>query len=77
MIYTRLEAGGRHIDTAVAYENHKEITKGVKQWILKSLGVPADHPTALEKAKKLRNSLFLTTKIWPSEFGSWPWLIQY
>ena len=46
-----LEMGVRHIDTAHAYQNEKEVGIGMKE-----SGVP-------------REEIFLTTKLWPSEYG--------
>ncbi|CAE7477052.1 PKHD1L1 [Symbiodinium sp. CCMP2456] len=46
--------GGRHLDTAQIYGNHKEVGAGVRQAV--ELGVP-------------RDQIFLTTKIWPDDFG--------
>eukprot|EP00439_Symbiodinium_sp_Y106_P056280 s5458_g7.t2 len=46
--------GGRHLDTAQIYGNHKEVGAGVRQALER--GVP-------------REEIFLTTKIWPDDFG--------
>lgn len=46
-----LEMGVRHIDTAHAYQNEKEVGIGMKE-----SAVP-------------REEIFLTTKLWPSEYG--------
>eukprot|EP00913_Durusdinium_trenchii_P028827 g27030.t2 len=46
--------GGRHVDTAQLYGNHREVGEGVRLAI--EQGVP-------------REEIFLTTKIWPDEFG--------
>jgi diketogulonate reductase-like aldo/keto reductase len=46
--------GGRHIDGAHLYLNHAAIGRGIANAIQK--GVP-------------RNEIFLTTKLWPSDFG--------
>lgn len=46
-----LEAGYRHIDTAVLYRNEKEVGRAVRD-----SGVP-------------REKLFVTTKMWPTDFG--------
>jgi len=46
--------GGRHLDDAQIYNNHREVGEGVRQAV--ALGVP-------------RSEIFLTTKIWPSNFG--------
>mmetsp|Transcript_21053 Transcript_21053/g.39161 ORF Transcript_21053/g.39161 Transcript_21053/m.39161 type:complete len:476 (-) Transcript_21053:51-1478(-) len=46
--------GGRHLDDAKLYNNHKEVGLGIKQAL--AAGVP-------------RSEIFLTTKIWPSDFG--------
>eukprot|EP00397_Hematodinium_sp_SG-2012_P042356 GEMP01046833.1.p1 GENE.GEMP01046833.1~~GEMP01046833.1.p1 ORF type:complete len:340 (+),score=53.66 GEMP01046833.1:55-1020(+) len=43
--------GGRLIDTAVLYENHVDIARGIAQ-----SGVP-------------REDIFVTTKVWPNDFG--------
>lgn len=47
--------GGRLIDTAAVYVNHKEIGLAIKDAI--ALGIP-------------REEIFVTTKIWPSMYGS-------
>ena len=46
-----LKAGYRHIDTAQAYYNEKEVGEAIKE------------------SKIPRNEIFLTTKIWVSNFG--------
>lgn len=46
--------GGRHIDGAHLYLNHAAIGRGIRNAMAK--GVP-------------RSEIFLTTKIWPSDFG--------
>lgn len=46
-----IEAGYRHIDTAVLYHNEKEVGKAVRD-----SGVP-------------REKLFVTTKIWPTDYS--------
>jgi len=46
--------GGRHLDDAMLYNNHREVGQGVREAI--SHGVP-------------RSEIFLVTKIWPSNFG--------
>jgi len=46
--------GGRHLDDATVYQNHKEVGEGVRQAV--ALGVP-------------RSEIFLTTKINPPHFG--------
>merc|ERR1712014_471926 len=47
--------GGRHLDDAALYQNHVEVGQGLKQAL--KLGVP-------------RKEVFLTTKIWASDYGS-------
>eukprot|EP00527_Entomoneis_sp_CCMP2396_P006113 CAMPEP_0198145582 /NCGR_PEP_ID=MMETSP1443-20131203/24435_1 /TAXON_ID=186043 /ORGANISM="Entomoneis sp., Strain CCMP2396" /LENGTH=381 /DNA_ID=CAMNT_0043809271 /DNA_START=8 /DNA_END=1153 /DNA_ORIENTATION=- len=49
-----LLSGGRHIDTADVYLNHRAIGKGIKEAMQR--GVP-------------REEIFVTTKLWPSDFG--------
>lgn len=46
--------GGRHLDDAKLYNNHREVGQGIREAM--SLGVP-------------REDIFLTTKIWNSDFG--------
>lgn len=46
--------GGRHLDTAQIYGNHKEVGEGVRLAVQQ--GVP-------------REEIFLTTKIWSDDFG--------
>jgi len=46
--------GGRHLDDAMLYRNHREVGEGVRQAV--ALGVP-------------RKEIFLTTKIWSGDFG--------
>jgi len=46
--------GGRHLDDAKLYRNHEEVGEGLRQAV--ELGVP-------------RGEVFLTTKIWPDDFG--------
>ena len=49
-----LLSGGRHIDGADLYLNHQAIGKGIKAAIAR--GIP-------------REEIFVTTKLWPSDFG--------
>jgi len=49
-----LVMGGRHLDDADLYSNHQEVGLGVRQAM--AAGVP-------------REEIFLTTKIWPNDFG--------
>lgn len=49
-----LMMGGRHLDDATLYTNHREVGEGLRQAV--DLGVP-------------RSEIFLTTKIWPSDYG--------
>merc|ERR1711879_1095809 len=46
--------GGRHLDTAMLYSNHREVGTGVRQAM--ELGIP-------------RSEIFLVSKIWPDDFG--------
>jgi len=46
--------GGRHVDDATIYSNHREVGEGVRQAVAQ--GIP-------------RSEIFLVTKITPSEFG--------
>lgn len=46
--------GGRHLDDAKLYNNHQEVGIGIRQAL--EAGVP-------------REEIFLTTKIWPSDYG--------
>jgi len=46
--------GGRHLDDAMLYSNHREVGLGIRQAM--DLGVP-------------REEVFFVTKIWPSDFG--------
>jgi len=46
--------GGRHLDDATLYSNHREVGEGIRQAI--AAGVP-------------RSEIFFTTKIWPADFG--------
>jgi len=46
--------GGRHLDDAMLYSNHREVGQGVRQAI--ELGVP-------------RSEVFMVTKIWPDDYG--------
>jgi len=52
MVRDAIEIGYRHIDTAVMYDNEREVGEGIRQ-----AGID-------------RNELFVTTKIWPSDFES-------
>jgi 2,5-diketo-D-gluconate reductase B len=51
-ILQALDVGFRHIDTATAYDNEKDVGLALKQ-----SGLP-------------RQELFITTKVWPDNFGS-------
>ncbi|CAD7939982.1 unnamed protein product [Amoebophrya sp. A120] len=67
-----LELGGRHIDTAVLYQNHEEIGRGMQQWMQSKLDEPgggAGVEQNQELVKNLRRQLFLTSKIWSDKFG--------
>lgn len=46
--------GGRHLDDAALYSNHREVGQGLRQAV--ELGVP-------------REEIYFTTKIWPADFG--------
>lgn len=46
--------GGRHVDTADVYVNHRDIGRAIQEAIRR--GVP-------------RSEMFITTKIWPASFG--------
>lgn len=46
--------GGRHIDTAALYLNHKPIGRAIQEAIRR--GIP-------------RSEIWITTKLWPSQFG--------
>lgn len=48
--------GGRHIDGAHLYMNHEAIGKGIRNANKKGVGIP-------------REEIFLTTKVYPSNFG--------
>ncbi|CAD7931171.1 unnamed protein product [Amoebophrya sp. A25] len=56
-----LNFGGRHIDTAVLYQNHVEIGQGIREWI--------GNNTGSRSAGDLRREIFLTTKVWSDKFG--------
>lgn len=54
-VYDALEVGYRLIDTAQAYDNETEVGDGIQQ--------------AIQKLGIKRENIFLTTKVWVSEFG--------
>ena len=54
-VYEALEAGYRLIDTAQAYYNEEETGDGIRQ--------------AIQKLGINREDIFLTTKVWVTEFG--------
>lgn len=54
-VFNALETGYRLIDTAQAYYNEKEVGDGIQRAI-KELGIR-------------REDIFLTTKVWVTEFG--------
>ena len=54
-VYEALEAGYRLIDTAQAYYNEEETGDGIQQ--------------AIQKLGVNREDIFLTTKVWVTEFG--------
>lgn len=54
-VYDALEVGYRLIDTAQAYDNETEVGDGIQQ--------------AIQKLGIKREDVFLTTKVWVSEFG--------
>ena len=54
-VFDALETGYRLIDTAQAYYNEKEVGDGIKRGI-RELGIH-------------REDIFLTTKVWVTEFG--------
>ncbi|SMN21039.1 similar to Saccharomyces cerevisiae YJR096W Putative xylose and arabinose reductase [Maudiozyma saulgeensis] len=56
LVEAALERGYRHFDTAVLYENEKEVGDGIANWLLKN----PDHS---------RDEIFYTTKLWNSQFG--------
>lgn len=55
-VYEALEAGYRLIDTAQAYYNNEEETGDGIQQAIQKLGIS-------------REDIFLTTKVWVTEFG--------
>lgn len=54
-VYDALEVGYRLIDTAQAYYNEKEVGDGIQQ--------------AIQEFAIKREDIFLTTKVWVTEFG--------
>ncbi len=54
-VYDALEIGYRLIDTAQAYYNEEEVGDGIQQ--------------AIQKLDIKREDIFLTTKVWVTEFG--------
>lgn len=54
-VYEALEVGYRFIDTAQAYYNEEETGDGIRQ--------------AIQKLGINREDIFLTTKVWVTEFG--------
>lgn len=54
-VYEALEVGYRLIDTAQAYYNEEETGDGIRQ--------------AIQKLGINREDIFLTTKVWVTEFG--------
>ena len=54
-VYDALEVGYRLIDTAQAYYNEEEVGDGIQQ--------------AVQKLGIKREDIFLTTKVWVTEFG--------
>eukprot|EP00392_Amoebophrya_sp_AT5.2_P008226 g8245.t1 len=58
-----LNLGGRHIDTAVLYQNHEQIGAGIKQWLGNTTAQTGFAET------DLRREIFLTTKVWSDKFG--------
>jgi len=56
LVEAALERGYRHFDTAVLYENEKEVGDGISNWLLKN----PNHS---------RDEIFYTTKLWNSQFG--------
>ncbi|KAM3161433.1 hypothetical protein ACU8KH_03531 [Lachancea thermotolerans] len=54
-VYTALQEGYRHIDTAVVYENQKQAAQGVHRF-LEETGVP-------------REEVWFTTKLWNTQQG--------
>lgn len=49
-MYHAIEAGYRHIDTALAYQNEEDVGKGIK--------------AAIDAGLVKREDLFVTTKLW-------------
>ncbi|MGN0318680.1 MAG: aldo/keto reductase, partial [Lachnospira sp.] len=54
-VYDALEVGYRLIDTAQAYYNEEQVGEGIKQ--------------AIQKLGIKREDVFITTKVWVTEFG--------
>ena len=56
IVEAALERGYRHFDTAVLYENEKEVGDGIQNWLNKN-------------PQHSRQEIFYTTKLWNSQFG--------
>lgn len=56
IVEAALERGYRHFDTAVLYENEKEVGEGIYNWLLRNPDTE-------------REEIFYATKLWNSQFG--------
>ncbi|KAH3902516.1 aldo-keto reductase superfamily protein SCDLUD_000094 [Saccharomycodes ludwigii] len=57
IVYEACKIGYKHFDTAVLYENEKEVGEGISQWLNEN---PEVHK---------RESIFYTTKLWNNQCG--------
>ncbi|ODV63705.1 aldo-keto reductase superfamily protein [Ascoidea rubescens DSM 1968] len=57
VVYNALKVGYRHFDSAVLYDNEKEVSEGILKWI-------DENPSANK-----RQEVFYTTKLWNDECG--------
>ncbi|KAL6937938.1 hypothetical protein ACO0RG_004463 [Hanseniaspora osmophila] len=63
LVYQACLKGYRHFDTAVLYENEKEVAAGIAKYIKEQSEAQKSSP------ESIRKELFYTTKLWNSQCG--------
>ncbi len=61
-VATAIKAGYRHIDCAAAYDNQKDVGKGIQE--------------GLEEMGLKREDLWVTSKLWNDQYVNWGWSVK-
>jgi diketogulonate reductase-like aldo/keto reductase len=71
-VFTALEVGFRHIDTAQAYGNEKNVGIAIKDWLfdgIETSAVPVDVKPRVDNSEHKRKEIWVTTKYGGGERG--------